>query len=60
MRDPERIGEILDTLEIIWFDNPDLRLGQLILNAIRNEQHLYEIEDEKLIALIEGAYNGRN
>ena len=35
MRDPDRIDRILDLLREVWARHPDLRLGQLIVNAIR-------------------------
>src|SRR4051812_37165609 len=38
MRDPNRIIPILDAIREIWEANPDLRLGQLIVNAIRPSQ----------------------
>lgn len=36
MRDPNRIPRILEMLEIVWRESPDLRLGQLLSN-IRKE-----------------------
>lgn len=33
MRDPNRIPTLLDALTKVWYQNPDLRLGQLIINA---------------------------
>jgi hypothetical protein len=33
MRDPGRIKPILGTIERLWQQNPDWRLGQLITNA---------------------------
>lgn len=35
MRDPARIDRILAALRAAWVEHPDLRLGQLIVNAIR-------------------------
>ena len=32
MREPRRIHRILDKIEKIWRENPDLRLVQLLLN----------------------------
>lgn len=55
MRNIERIPTILKKIEQIWKTNPDLRLGQLIGNVI-DPQYLYEIEDERLIKLIEKTY----
>jgi len=33
MRDPNRIDNMLLTLALVWRENPDLRLGQLIVRA---------------------------
>ena len=52
MRDINRIDGILKELGEIWKEYPDLRLGQLILNAIKDPQ-LYYIEDGDLIYYIE-------
>lgn len=35
MRDPERIPMILAALERRWREQPDIRLGQLIVNLLR-------------------------
>lgn len=48
MRDPERIEPFLETIKKIWKENPDLRFGQLIENAIRAE-YLYYIEDDQAL-----------
>lgn len=55
MRNPSRINEILNQLAEIWQQNPDLRLGQLILNVIPDLQAYY-IEDDKLIELLKECY----
>jgi len=31
MRDPRRIAEVLNELGIYWMNNPDLRLGQIVV-----------------------------
>lgn len=52
MRDPDRIKKILDTLERAWTLNPELRLGQLIVNAARPAApcpEVFYIEDDKLL-----------
>lgn len=59
MRDIDRIPVILGKLEKIWKNNPDLRLGQLILNVI-NESILYYLEDDVIITEIENFYFGKN
>jgi uncharacterized protein YihD (DUF1040 family) len=33
MRDPSRIPVVLKALEEVWRSDPDLRLGQLLVNA---------------------------
>lgn len=33
-RDPERISRILQQLEAYWLAYPDMRLGQILVNAI--------------------------
>lgn len=49
MRDPDRISRILGTIEKIWRDSPDLRLGQLLANASTNYgRNLFYYEDSKL------------
>ena len=50
MRDVNRIPQILDDLKKIWELTPDIRLGQLLLNAVdHNENTLFYIEDQDLI-----------
>ncbi len=51
MRDPSRIDEMLAALRDIWEESPDLRLGQLIVNAIRPADpcpEIFYIEDDGL------------
>ena len=48
MRDINRIYEICDELKEIWSHYPDLRLGQLLLNVVRDPA-LYYIEDHELM-----------
>lgn len=57
MRDPERIPKILNEIEKIWQQYPDLRLGQLILN-LEYRLPLYQIEDEELVAALKSLYGG--
>jgi len=55
VRDPSRIDEVLRLVEEIWRLSPDLRLGQLILNAQRMSKtgaadiDLWEVEDADLV-----------
>ena len=51
MRDVNRIPQTLQELQKVWEQFPDLRLGQLLLNAV-NDINLYYIEDDKLIQTI--------
>lgn len=50
MRDPKRIQELTDVLKAIWYQVPDLRLGQLIINCTHDlETDLFYIEDDVLL-----------
>ena len=51
MRDPNRIPEVLARIERVWRRFPDLRLGQLISNAVYCDP--FHIEDERLVDLLE-------
>ncbi len=55
MRNPERIPEILELIRQIWVRYPDLRLGQLILNAC-NDDRMYHMEDDNLVAELKRIY----
>lgn len=57
MRDPKRIPSLLAQLQMIWSNNPDLRLGQLISNVIRDPA-LYYVEDQQLIDALKQYYIG--
>jgi uncharacterized protein YihD (DUF1040 family) len=49
MRDPERIDRILALLAEHWKANPDLRLGQIVVNAargVRSWPDVFNVEDE--------------
>lgn len=51
-RDPKRIPEVLRLIEEVWQRQPDLRLGQLLLNHIDPVSpcpQLYYIEDDDLL-----------
>ena len=51
MRNPQRIDEMLVLIRSVWEKDPDLRLGQLILNAARMKDpgaDVGGIEDERL------------
>ena len=47
MRDPDRIDRILKILARIWHQFPDLRLGQLLVNAAPEIERIpYNVEDK--------------
>lgn len=48
MRDPKRIDKILKLIKKIWKKSPDLRLTQLIMNALSMNSDPYYIEDDIL------------
>jgi len=56
MRDPNRIPEIISVVTRVWYKYPDLRLGQLILNACPNDKVAYYIEDEELLENLKKIY----
>lgn len=57
MRDPARINPLIERLRNAWLSQPDLRLGQIVVNAnmkVRNgETDAFHIEDKELIDTIE-------
>jgi len=62
VRDPERIGPMLDLIRTIWVQRPDLRLGQLIANCVvfdEDYDDIYNVEDEDLAARLAVIYPGR-
>lgn len=48
MRDPKRIEPMLSLIREIWYRAPDLRLTQLIMNALKMNEDPYHVEDEIL------------
>ena len=55
MRNKSRIDAIVTELEKIWVEYPDLRLGQLLLNVVK-DPILYYLEDEELIERLKEFY----
>lgn len=55
MKDPQRIPEIIDQLQKLWALNPDLRLLQLLINAVNPCADLYHLEDAVLLARLKAA-----
>lgn len=55
MRDPARIKPMLDLLRTVWELNPDLRLGQLLVNIVRPKEscpEVFYVEDDELVRRI--------
>jgi hypothetical protein len=55
LRDSRRIDDVLLAIGEVWAQNPDLRLGQLLINAVRPDQQcpeLFGIEDGDLVRLV--------
>lgn len=48
MRDPQRIEKIIGLIRKVWYKTPDLRLTQLIMNALKMNGDPYYIEDDVL------------
>lgn len=57
MRDPERITAVLNELHKVWEKNPDLRLGQIIVNMVQAENaspEIFYFEDDVLLLRLKG------
>ena len=53
MRDPNRIPKVLDYVRRAWERNPDLRLGQLIVNLTSERfADLFYVEDDQLLDVL--------
>lgn len=55
MRNPNRIPIILNQLEELWKEHPDMRLGQLLVNIVHNMNqasievyNIFYVEDDKI------------
>lgn len=55
MREAERVRGVLAAIEYYWRKHPDLRLGQLIVNAV-SEDRLYYEEDAPLVESLAATY----
>ncbi|WP_291133269.1 hypothetical protein [Flavobacterium sp. UBA7682] len=56
MRDIERIKPIIERLEKLWLENPDFRLGQLIMGITRTEEtnpKLFYMEDDEFLKKVD-------
>jgi|GEM_PF-966790 len=60
MRAPNRIPTILKHLERIWKDNPDYRLGQLIVIATKPEKPCQEVFYNEDNDMLDGLLNLEN
>jgi uncharacterized protein YihD (DUF1040 family) len=71
VRDPGRIERILETLQKAWEAQPDLRLGQLLVNCLERDylrqrdfrhelfvNHMFFIEDDRIKEVIGGCSEG--
>ena len=56
MRDPNRIPKMIAALQKAWYQNPDLRLGQLVSNAgtmTRTSPDPFYVEDDQMLKALE-------
>ena len=61
MRDPGRIDGVLEAIRKVWVQSPDLRLGQLLVNAVRPTEpcpNLFYMEEAELVKRLEGFDRG--
>ena len=55
MRDPARIDLVLSAIREVWLQHPDMRLGQLLINAVRPSDpcpELFSLEDAPLVSKV--------
>jgi uncharacterized protein YihD (DUF1040 family) len=56
MRPVERIDETVELLRAVWHDNPDMRLGQLLCNVVRDKgaggHDPFYVEDDEMAELL--------
>lgn len=61
MRDPKRIPEIVRLLECVWFQHPDLRLGQLVefvASSVNKTVDPFFVEDDSYLDGMKGLLTG--
>lgn len=60
MRDPKRIVPLLAMLGEYWIDNPDLRLGQIIVNmSLQDGKAMtFHMEDDVLLERLKAGVIG--
>ena len=56
MRDPKRIEPMLEFIKELWVKAPDLRLLQLLLNALPSDNMAYYTEDDELEKALKFTY----
>jgi len=56
MKNKDRILLMLFRIAVLWYRYSELRLGQLVINAI-SESEVYFIEDDELLTRLENHYN---
>lgn len=56
MRNPKRINRISKLIGKIWRKNPNLRLGQLILNCFGKNEEVYYVEDDVIEDRLKSTY----
>jgi hypothetical protein len=55
-RDPGRIDQVLAVVRKVWGEFPDMRLGQLLVNAVRPAEpcpEMFSVEDTVLARRLE-------
>ncbi len=52
-RDPNRIRPFLEKIAEYWEQYPDLRFGQLVLNAVDDKNLLYNIEEDMFLRMLD-------
>ena len=57
MRNIKRIDKTLASIKEIWMKYPDMRLGQLLCNVLRDPA-LYYVEDDQLVKSLQEYYKG--
>lgn len=61
-RDPRRIQVVLDVLKEVWEKHPDLRLGQILVNAAgehARQGDVFYVEDDVMVEGLRRLLNGR-
>jgi len=62
MRDPDRINIVLEKIRRLWLHDPDIRLGQLLINLVEPKSpcpELFYLEEKELLRKLD-AYSRKN